>query len=376
MRLDKRVARVVGKASLGMLVALVFLLLLEGLSSVFFFGRHTLQELAKEAVFTQHDDELGWTSQPNIHIDDMYGPGRDVRTNSVGLRNTPEFEWALPPGRLRIVCSGDSYTFGHGVGNERAWPAVLAALEPRFEVLNLGQTGYGVDQAFLKYRARQKEWQHDIHLFAFITDDFRRMQYAEFLGYAKPLLEVVDGEVRVTNRPVPGRPPYFAQWAIVMRRIEELSLVKLLRSMAGRPRTRERTVNADRMDDTGRELAGQIFEELHELSDDNGSLPVLVYLPAGAWDYHEAPGSPTEHWRYFFEHESQERGWIFVDLVAALRKLPHHEIGELFEDHYSEKGNEFVARALLENLQRDRRVQERMERRLGVESWSQESQSD
>jgi lysophospholipase L1-like esterase len=65
------------------------------------------------------------------------------------------------PSPRRILCFGDSITFGFGVSNEETYPAALSALlEPRgIEVRNAGVTGYTSYQA-LRWLRRQLQRQH------------------------------------------------------------------------------------------------------------------------------------------------------------------------------------------------------------------------
>lgn len=48
-----------------------------------------------------------------------------VRINDLGLRERPEVVGAKPPGQRRIVCIGDSFTFGWGVPEELCWVRLL-----------------------------------------------------------------------------------------------------------------------------------------------------------------------------------------------------------------------------------------------------------
>lgn len=74
-------------------------------------------------------------------------PTWEVVLNSRGFR-APEFEGARPPGRIRVVCLGDSWTFGAGVDQDQAYPQQLEARLRRafpaadVEVLNLGVMGH------------------------------------------------------------------------------------------------------------------------------------------------------------------------------------------------------------------------------------------
>jgi hypothetical protein len=67
--------------------------------------------------------------------------------NAVGIRGR-EVDWRRKPG-TRILALGDSFTYGWGVGDSEAWPAVvertLAEGGHPAEVLNCGCPGAGVD---------------------------------------------------------------------------------------------------------------------------------------------------------------------------------------------------------------------------------------
>jgi hypothetical protein len=70
---------------------------------------------------------------------------------------------------------GDSFTFGLEVRYEDTWPRQLERLlGPEFQVLNFGVDGYGVDQAYLRYRRDGLAWRPEIVVLGVIDDDFRR----------------------------------------------------------------------------------------------------------------------------------------------------------------------------------------------------------
>lgn len=63
-----------------------------------------------------------------------------IRINSHGLRG-PEHSYERPPGTIRILALGDSFTFGQGVEYDQAWPWLLAATADgpaRVESINAG----------------------------------------------------------------------------------------------------------------------------------------------------------------------------------------------------------------------------------------------
>lgn len=102
-------------------------------------------------------------------------PGRPttyaVETNDRGYR-TQRFSQKKAPGVFRIVCLGDSSTFGMNVEAADAYPGVLSelleAIEPgRFEVLNLGVPGYTSRQGLELIRREVAAYEPDLVTFGF-----------------------------------------------------------------------------------------------------------------------------------------------------------------------------------------------------------------
>jgi hypothetical protein len=336
----------------------VTLIVMEGLASLALSFRDRRTVLwATGRKRSIHDSDLGWVNKPNTHIPDLYGPGRDVRINSQGFRNSHEFAPIAEGGRIRVICSGDSFTFGEGVDNDRTWCQLLGSLDPRFEPVNMGQTGYGIDQAYLWYKRDGLRFEHQVHVLSFITDDFYRMQSAVFAGYAKPVLEVVNGGLVVTNVPVPRR-SYYLTW--LARHVKSLSRFRTVEFL--NRAFRKLFVNADSTgpaQDAGnkktREVLRKIFEDLNRLNEERSIQPVLVYLPT----LHElmGHGNDPQEWVEFLRAETKALGIPLFDVMNDFRKLPAHEVvrmynpeGQLGPNHFNDRGNAFVAEVIYEGL--------------------------
>jgi lysophospholipase L1-like esterase len=98
-----------------------------------------------------------------------------VRTNDRGFR-TPHFSESKRPGVIRVVCLGDSSTFGMNVEDADSYPRQLARLleaarPGRFEVLNLGVPGYSSRQGLELLRREVLALEPDVVTFAFGTND-------------------------------------------------------------------------------------------------------------------------------------------------------------------------------------------------------------
>ncbi len=96
----------------------------------------------------QRDEVLGWTMRPGQAT---YTIDRPVRTNSLGFR-APEFDPHRSGRGLRVLCLGDSNTFGNGVSQDDTYPAQLQILLASrlaggaAEAINAGIGGYGMAQ--------------------------------------------------------------------------------------------------------------------------------------------------------------------------------------------------------------------------------------
>ena len=90
--------------------------------------------------FMRPDPELFWSPRPGFRGEFL---GKTVTINDLGLRGR-EVRLPKPPGVRRIVCFGDSITFGYGVGDEDTYAFLLGkALASRgVETVNAGVTGY------------------------------------------------------------------------------------------------------------------------------------------------------------------------------------------------------------------------------------------
>jgi hypothetical protein len=90
---------------------------------------------------------IGYLHTPN---NTLVIAGRDFhatnRTDGFGFHNA----WPWPE-RAEIVTVGDSVTFGYGVEDDQAWPALVAKALPQDRLVNLGLIGAGPQQYLRVY---------------------------------------------------------------------------------------------------------------------------------------------------------------------------------------------------------------------------------
>lgn len=124
-------------------------------------------------------------------------PVWEVSLNSHGFRGQ-EFALRKPTGTFRIVCLGDSWTFGANVDQPAAFPAQLGRLLTRefphttFEVLNLGVMGYSSFQGLKLWRTKAAELEPDLVLIGFGVNDGSVVGWrdADWIGRSESPIEV------------------------------------------------------------------------------------------------------------------------------------------------------------------------------------------
>lgn len=350
------------KFSLAVGSCVLFFLILEGLCSSLFVAYEILSPRERRTMSgpsIQYDRELGWVSVPSFYEKNYYAPNTSLQTNSKGFRAGQEFTKDVPTGKLRVICSGDSFTFGEGVGNDHTWCQDLQSLDERFQVVNLGQSGYGVDQMYLRYNRDGAEFNHDIHVFAFITEDFRRMLLTSYVGHGKPVLRLQDERLVTENVPVP-KPSRFAQWFGTKRiQLRELRSVKLLGSLLGQLIPATDDFSKGPTEEQAKILDG-MFASLQVMEKQKNSVLVLVCLPTTLHDFEQ--GGPTPAWRAWLRQESTKTGMVFVDLIDDFQRLPVTVRDGLFiwpgsvqyfaeaPGHYDDQGHMWIAQELYGRL--------------------------
>jgi len=157
------------------------------------------------------DPLLGWTIGPNrSNVEGMY------LSNSAGIRSRPnEYPLSPPEGVLRIELFGDSFTHGDEEPFDETWGKFLeddlikAGIAT--EVLNFGVPGYGVGQAYLRWKFMGLKYSPKIVVFGFQPENIKRTVnifrslYSRntWLVFSKPRFFINDKEeLELLNSPV------------------------------------------------------------------------------------------------------------------------------------------------------------------------------
>ena len=172
-----------------------------------------LYEARGERTYFVYDSDLGWTVRPNGSSDDglYHANERGVR---VGEARRPT---SLRPaaGVYRIALFGDSFTHANDVPFEQTWGHVLGeALRERgvrAEVLNLGGSGYAMNQALLRFRKEGRALSPHLVVFGFQrTNVLRNLNLIRLiynpdsgLIFANPRFVLEGDALRQINWPAP-----------------------------------------------------------------------------------------------------------------------------------------------------------------------------
>ncbi len=313
---------------------LVFFLALEGLASVIFVlkNRAAVSSL-DERKYTKYDSRLGWVGAPNTTLNDYFGKGKHVKINSQSFRATRDYSITVPDKKTRIVCSGDSFTFGHGVGNDHTLCHELQNMNPKIETINMGQSGYGLDQAYLWYKRDGKKFAHNIHLMLLIVDDFSRMETSNYFGNEKPILDVKNNQIVVKNVPVPRIKKAFPSLA---KNIALFRFHDLFRSFG--LKKKEFSSNAPH-------VCKFLFQDLKRINREKGSTLVVVLLPKL-----ESRSEAEIYLMSWLSTQLKNLNIPLIDLIPEYTQRSQVEKEELIHFHYSEKGNRVFAERLYESL--------------------------
>ena len=138
------------------------------------------------------DPVLGWKNVARS-VDTCHG--ETVATNALGMRG-PEVASPKPPGTVRVLALGDSFTWGWGAAQRDTYPAQLEELlrarlrggagAPHVEVVNGGVSGYGTVQELLWLDRLGPALAPDVVVLFYYRNDFFNNLLGFEYGYPRP----------------------------------------------------------------------------------------------------------------------------------------------------------------------------------------------
>lgn len=127
----------------------------------------------------EQDPILLWRQRKYLNVNFQ---GVRVATNSLGLRDNKK-SIPLRKNAFRIICMGESSTFGWGVPFNECYPAQLEKIlknrcpGKNFEVINAGQIGYSSYQGLIFLRNHILKYRPDIVTVPYLINDIDRYRF-------------------------------------------------------------------------------------------------------------------------------------------------------------------------------------------------------
>jgi hypothetical protein len=161
------------------------------------------------------DPVLGYAPQENA-----LSPLGWWQVNNLGARARHDAAAVPPAGEKRIVIFGESFGAGSRVRQEQTWSAIMARALPETEVLNFAVDGYGMGQAYLRFRELRQRIKYDAVIMMFLpgADLGRDINvYRPLLSWEwgvftpMPRFVVEDGHLKLIPRSDEPRPRFMAE---------------------------------------------------------------------------------------------------------------------------------------------------------------------
>jgi hypothetical protein len=127
-----------------------------------------------------------------------------IKLNSQGDRS-PEYPFKKPANIKRVITIGDSQAWGYGVAdNETIRSRLEVSLnsnQNQYQVINQGVSGYGTDQAFLKYLLKGARYDPDFVVLIVFDNDYSDNSTSQAWGCNKPCFYFENNELVLNNIP-------------------------------------------------------------------------------------------------------------------------------------------------------------------------------
>ncbi|MGH8003372.1 MAG: SGNH/GDSL hydrolase family protein [Limisphaerales bacterium] len=237
------------------------------------------------------DKALFWRLRPNLHVKSGFVTSGEYRTNSGGFRDR-EFAEKPAAGKKRLLCLGNSVTFGWRVDESEAYPQILQKLlSDEYEVYNCAQTGYTTFQGKRLFNELLQKYRPDVVTIAYVWND---------------LLPAASG-IADSGQKMPPQALLSAQNALARLVVYHWARFFFLKASSARPATSE----------TPRVSLPEYRTHLQEMLDGcrvRGVQAILVLPPAPQPEW---LGRSEVRYRKLFYDPFQQYAVILTELAAA-----------------------------------------------------------
>ena len=335
--------------------------------------------LSNKTEYRTYSSTLGWAIKEN-GLSDIF------RANSRGIRADREYEYVPPKNVVRISCFGDSFTHGDEIRNEDTWQEKINMVNDKLEVVNFGVGGFGLDQAFLRYKQDGVHYNSHIIFIGFISPLISRnvsvfrpfMTPTTGLPLTKPRFIIKNERLVLIKNPINeltqyknlldnievflpklGVNDYHFQSSTRYKegvldffpsvRLFKMFSCKLVKYIDSSYIVRNGCYNKD---SKAFKLTIRLFDEFFDSAVYNNSLSMIILFPTRGdiIQYRKKRTTSYEFIRNYFE----AKGYPYIDIVNAFDKYGKElTLNDLFmpKNHYSPLADELVAKYILRYLE-------------------------
>lgn len=328
-----------------------------------------------------HNPIMGWGIKP-------YGVWQETyRANSKGIRGNREYPVDPPDGIIRISTFGDSFTHCDDVKNEDTWQEQLSSADPRLEVLNFGVGGYGLDQAFLRYKEEGITYHSHIVFIGFMDENIKRLVniyrpfYYPGIPLTKPRFCIQGDNLVLLQNPLArlndsrmllskpkeildklGKNDFHYQCSIKEGPFDFSPSVRLSKmgyhfvyqkylELSDKSIFRKGFYNPE---SEAFKIGTKLFDEFYCTAQKNSSLPVIVLFP----NKQDVERYLSHHIKIYapLTQYFDSQGYRYIELLQAFDEYhTQSNVDNLFNGyHYSPLGNLIVAKFILNYLKENR----------------------
>ena len=332
----------------------------------------TRRYIKEKISYRSHSPTLGWSTREN-------GSTFLYQTNASGIRSNQEYALTPPRGVRRVSTFGDSFTHGSDVKNDHTWQAVMEGSRSNLEALNFGVGGFGLDQSYLRYLQDGIQYNSHIVLIGFMPENIYRTvnTYRPFYiprsgtPLAKPRFVIQDGTLALIPNPMQTLDDYKRLLAHPKEVLSEIGthdhfykkrytssrwdwsptvrVLKIARQKAFDRTSSEEDITTHGVFNEESEafrVTQRIFEEFRNAAIENGSVPIILILPArgDVARYRRKSGKIYSPLLSYFD----SRGYRYVDLMDAFENAAVEDLFGLA--HYSVLANKLVGKYVVDYL--------------------------
>jgi len=302
-------------------------------------------------TWQEPSDILGFTMAPNF---EGVGPvGSWVKTNSRGIRDDVEHQWAKPPGTIRILGIGDSFAFGWGVSLEETF---LKKLEHNLtqmtgreiETINAGGPNWDLNQYYVYLKNFGIRYSPDIILLTYFFNDIPQF-----------IQEAIPAEPEYTNQ-VQYKGGIFGSSALFnflkaqadhLRRKNKLARVDFLSTLeARRPELIQQSTHLllsnshQAQTRSSFHILKTLLEKIQAIAQKNNSQLVVMFVPDVAQTHHVE----LQYINQVLASLTEEMHIPFADITPVFESVSDPRVFYFWprDWHTNAKGHEKMAEAL------------------------------